>query len=73
VADWIDISVAQQEKTLQATLDTRQRLAGASSMHCVSLDCGEPIPAARRRALPGVQHCIDCAARLEKQQALKRK
>jgi phage/conjugal plasmid C-4 type zinc finger TraR family protein len=24
-------------------------------------DCGEPIPPARQRAVPGVQLCIDCA------------
>ena len=24
-------------------------------------DCGEPIPEARQRAVPGVQLCIDCA------------
>lgn len=23
-------------------------------------DCDEPIPLARRRAIPGVQHCVTC-------------
>ena len=32
---------------------------GRPSTICSS--CGEPIPASRRRALPGCRHCIDCA------------
>ncbi len=32
--------------------------------------CDEPIPEARRRAVPGVQTCIDCERELE--QALNR-
>lgn len=31
---------------------------GASAMDCV--ECGEPIPEERRRALPGVTRCVDC-------------
>ena len=31
---------------------------GRSARECV--ECGEPIPEARRRALPGVQLCITC-------------
>lgn len=31
---------------------------GASRSHCA--ECGEPIPEARRRALPAVRLCIDC-------------
>jgi phage/conjugal plasmid C-4 type zinc finger TraR family protein len=32
--------------------------AGPSASHCV--ECAEPIPAARRAALPGVQLCMRC-------------
>jgi phage/conjugal plasmid C-4 type zinc finger TraR family protein len=32
--------------------------AGESETHCV--ECGEAIPQARRRALPGVRTCINC-------------
>lgn len=28
-------------------------------------ECGEPIPEARRKALPGVQHCVGCQSELE--------
>ena len=31
---------------------------GESSTHC--LDCGEPIPYARRTAQRGCKYCIDC-------------
>lgn len=33
---------------------------GKSATHCE--DCGVRIPAARRKAVPGVQRCIDCQA-----------
>lgn len=29
-------------------------------------DCGEPIPQARRQAVPGCNRCIDCQARHER-------
>lgn len=28
-------------------------------------ECGEAIPEARRLALPGVQHCVNCQSQLE--------
>lgn len=37
-----------------------------SAAECEAPGCAEPIPDARRQALPGVQLCIDCAARLER-------
>lgn len=39
---------------------TANRPRGESARLCV--ECGEPIPEGRRRALPGVKHCIECAA-----------
>jgi len=35
---------------------------GPSRYHCI--ECGEPIAEARRVALIGVVHCIDCATEL---------
>jgi len=29
-----------------------------SARHCV--ECGDPIPEARRQAVPGVQLCVEC-------------
>ncbi len=34
--------------------------SGASQTHCV--ECGEEIPEARRRAIPGVRTCVRCQA-----------
>lgn len=33
---------------------------GESLIHCV--DCGEEIPAGRRKAVPGVRRCVACQA-----------
>jgi phage/conjugal plasmid C-4 type zinc finger TraR family protein len=41
-----------------ARLKARARPAGESLTHCA--ECEEPIPEARRVALPGVKLCIDC-------------
>ena len=38
----------------------QQARPGQGLDECV--DCGEPIPEARRRAVPGCQRCIDCQA-----------
>lgn len=38
---------------------------GQSLLECE--ECGEDIPEARRRALPGVRLCVSCQAELEKQ------
>ncbi|MGE0485230.1 MAG: DksA/TraR family C4-type zinc finger protein [Gammaproteobacteria bacterium] len=53
VQDQIDQSVAD------AVEHARQALAGGvSRSECE--DCGEPIPEARRAALPGVRRCVPC-------------
>ncbi|RWE48556.1 MAG: hypothetical protein EOS79_08460 [Mesorhizobium sp.] len=30
-------------------------------------DCGEPIPEARRQAMPGCRRCVDCETFIERQ------
>lgn len=56
VNDQIEVS------TQEAIARMRQRLAagdpGESARHCV--ECDEPIPEARRLAVPGVQLCVGC-------------
>jgi len=60
VQEQIDASIADAVKL------ARQRLAtGESLEHCE--ECSEPIPEARRQALPGVRHCIPCQQELEKE------
>jgi phage/conjugal plasmid C-4 type zinc finger TraR family protein len=61
VQEQIDASV--QDAVEQA----RRRLpAGESRTHCAM--CDEPIPEARRKAIPGVRLCVDCQAEQEKRQ-----
>ncbi len=61
-----------EQAQIDASLDdalaaVRQHLpSGESARECA--ECGEPIPEARRRALPGVQLCIACQEEADKHQ-----
>jgi phage/conjugal plasmid C-4 type zinc finger TraR family protein len=58
VQDQIDASVED------AVRDARSKIArGPSRTHCE--ECGEPIPEARRTALPGVRRCVACQAQAD--------
>lgn len=50
------------DSRVQTMIDTaianRVRYAGESARECI--DCEEPIPQARRDAIPGCQRCVDC-------------
>ncbi|MCP5157175.1 MAG: DksA/TraR family C4-type zinc finger protein [Ectothiorhodospiraceae bacterium] len=59
VQEQIDASIEDAVMRARAAL-TR----GASATECD--DCGEPIPQARRDALPGVRRCIACQSAAEK-------
>ena len=54
VNEQIEASIAEELERLRARRGPR----GESAEDCV--ECGEPIPEARRAALPGVKLCIDC-------------
>jgi phage/conjugal plasmid C-4 type zinc finger TraR family protein len=54
VNDQIEASIAEELERPRARTGPK----GESAEACV--DCGEPIPEARRAALPGVKLCIDC-------------
>ncbi|RMD89589.1 MAG: TraR/DksA family transcriptional regulator, partial [Alphaproteobacteria bacterium] len=56
VHEQIEASIADELARLKAA----RRPAGESATHCA--DCDEPIPEARRQAVPGVKLCVDCAA-----------
>lgn len=62
VQEQIDASVADAVKLARSRLPE-----GESRTHCEM--CEEPIPEARRKAIPGVRLCVDCQADLEKRQA----
>ena len=53
VQDQIDDTVADAVKRARARL-----LGSEGSAECE--ECGEPIPEARRRALPGARTCVAC-------------
>lgn len=59
VQEQIDASVEDEVRRARSRLS-----AGASLEECE--DCGEPIPEARRRAVPGVRRCVDCQAEADR-------
>ncbi|SDJ73169.1 DksA/TraR family C4-type zinc finger protein [Aliiruegeria lutimaris] len=54
VSEQIEDSIQDELSRMKA----RARPVGESLTHCA--ECDEPIPEARRAALPGVKLCIDC-------------
>jgi len=62
VQEQIDASVED------AVEQARSRIPrGESLTHCEA--CGEPIPEARRQAVPGVRLCIDCQQQRDSEQS----
>lgn len=55
VQDQIDDTVTDAVETARARLAAA---TGEGETHCV--ECGEEIPEARRRALPGARTCVAC-------------
>ena len=53
VQDQIDDTVKDAVSAARARMP-----AGESARYCD--ECGEPVPAARRKALPGVRTCVHC-------------
>ncbi|UWQ89392.1 DksA/TraR family C4-type zinc finger protein [Rhodobacteraceae bacterium M382] len=54
VSEQIEASISDELARMQAA----KRPVGASLSHCA--ECEEPIPEARRQAIPGVKLCIEC-------------
>ena len=67
---WAHDGAVQEQivaRIADAVSHARSRLArGESLTHCE--DCDEPIPEARRKAVPGVRRCVECQAELDGQQ-----
>jgi phage/conjugal plasmid C-4 type zinc finger TraR family protein len=61
---------------IDATVDSEVERARSSMPRGESLtnceECGEAIPAARRRAVPGVRRCVQCQAELDEEQRIER-
>jgi phage/conjugal plasmid C-4 type zinc finger TraR family protein len=48
-----------EDTVIDGVLSARARLpTGEGTAHCVT--CGDEIPEARRRALPGARTCVEC-------------
>lgn len=56
VNEQIEASISDELARLKA----QGKPTGESLTHCA--ECDEPIPQARRAAIPGVKLCIDCAS-----------
>lgn len=54
---------AREEAERAAAIANRVRYQGESALECV--ECGEPIPEGRRKAVPGVQLCAGCQSARE--------
>jgi phage/conjugal plasmid C-4 type zinc finger TraR family protein len=57
---------AIRDQRLRAGLGDATAWRALSAYHCLTDGCGVAIPEARRRALPGVQTCVDCQQQLER-------
>ena len=56
VSEQIEASISDELARMKA----RRAPVGESLTHCA--ECDEPIPEARRRAVPGAKLCVDCVA-----------
>ncbi len=56
VSEQIEASIEDELKRMQS----RAQPQGESLIYCA--ECEEEIPEARRKAIPGVKLCIDCAS-----------
>ena len=65
VSEQIEASISDELARMKA----RKQPVGESLTHCA--ECEEPIPEARRAALPGVKLCIDCQSEREKRPVLR--
>lgn len=63
---------AEQEQ-MESTLNDEVQRARSQLPRGESLDvceeCGDPIPEARRKAIPGVRLCVACQSELDKKQS----
>ncbi|GEN26640.1 hypothetical protein HVA01_02860 [Halovibrio variabilis] len=59
----------QMESTLEdAVQRARSQLPRGESLEACE-ECGDPIPEARRKAIPGVRLCVVCQTELDKKQS----
>lgn len=64
-----DDAVNQQiEGTIADAIENARRRLNQSSLSAnFCIECGDPIPEARRLAMTGVQYCLECQKEIDKQ------
>lgn len=72
MADEADLANDRMMAELESAIAAARGIPGPLESANECIDCGLLIPSARQIAIPGVQHCVECAARLEVQKALWR-
>ncbi|QHD48466.1 TraR/DksA family transcriptional regulator [Vreelandella aquamarina] len=63
--DKADVANDYIEWRTEQALKAREYQPSALASRAICKECDEPIPAARRKALPGVQLCVACQTVLE--------
>jgi len=58
-----DVAKAFQDETIDRALANRTRHEGIGREICI--DCKDPIPEARRKAVPGCDRCVQCQGEFE--------
>ena len=62
--DWVQELVDEERRSLIRRHLRATGGIGEAAANCI--DCGEPIPLARRQALPHVRLCVSCQSEREK-------
>lgn len=70
--DAIDFAQQHEQALREDALSAQARRSQTDGVdHEFCTECDEPIPPARRRALPGVALCVECARRIERVNQLR--
>ncbi|GED46425.1 hypothetical protein HME01_22770 [Vreelandella aquamarina] len=63
--DKADVANDYIEWRTEQAINAQRQQSSAVASRAVCKECHEPIPAARRKALPGVQLCVACQTQME--------
>jgi phage/conjugal plasmid C-4 type zinc finger TraR family protein len=63
--DIVDDAQRREQAFLRASLANARGTAPQGESRTTCAECGDPIPEARQKAVPGVRLCISCQMELE--------
>lgn len=66
MGDIVDRAQAREQEIREEAIERQRRLARLAPARVDCEDCGEKIPATRRRAVPGCSRCVDCQVEFER-------